>query len=73
MKESTAKAILGFAIGAAAGVAMGLLFAPDKGSETRKKIQNKAVHLKDDIVETVSEKLDDLKKHFSHAKADMNS
>jgi gas vesicle protein len=73
MEKSSAKAILGFAIGAAAGVALGILFAPDRGSETRKKIKNKAVDLKDDIVESVSEKIDDLKKHFSHTKADATS
>jgi len=70
MNKSTAKTVLGFAIGAAAGVALGILFAPDKGSETRKKIKNKAVNLKDDFVHSVNEKIDDLKEHFSHAQKD---
>ena len=35
---STGKVMLGILAGLAAGEALGILFAPDKGSETRKKI-----------------------------------
>ncbi|RYF85749.1 MAG: YtxH domain-containing protein, partial [Chitinophagaceae bacterium] len=34
---STSKTLLGLAAGAAIGAVAGLLLAPDKGSETRKK------------------------------------
>ena len=35
---SNSKVLVGFLVGAAVGGALGLLLAPDKGSETRKKI-----------------------------------
>ena len=43
------------------GLVTGLLLAPEKGSETRKKISRKAADLKDkfdDFIDSVSEKLD---------------
>ncbi|HEX3008629.1 MAG TPA: YtxH domain-containing protein [Bacteroidales bacterium] len=35
---NTGRLIFGIAIGAAAGALLGILFAPDKGSETRRKL-----------------------------------
>ena len=43
------------------GLVTGLLLAPEKGSETRKKISRKAADLTDkfdDFIDSVSEKLD---------------
>lgn len=39
---STSKIILGLLAAAAAGAAMGVLFAPAKGSDTRQQIKDKA-------------------------------
>ena len=61
------KAILGLLAGVAVGATLGLLFAPDKGTDTRKKIKKSADELKDgfkgkynDLVETVTQKIDAL-------------
>lgn len=60
---SVAKIITGVMIGAAAGAILGVLFAPDRGSETRRKISEKGTDLADalknkfnDFVDSVSEK-----------------
>jgi len=42
-------------IGTAIGGALGILFAPNKGSETRKKI----THRSDDLSDTMKEKFND--------------
>jgi gas vesicle protein len=49
MKESNT--LLAFAAGAAAGAVLGILFAPDKGSETRRKIASRAKDLSDGITD----------------------
>lgn len=45
----TSSALLGVLGGIGIGVALGVLFAPDKGIETRKKIGKKGADLSDDI------------------------
>jgi gas vesicle protein len=48
---STGKLITGILAGAAIGAVLGVLFAPDKGSETRAKIAQKSSELTDAIKE----------------------
>ena len=50
------KVFLGVLVGVAVGATLGILFAPDKGSKTRKKI----VRRKDEYVDDLEEKYNDL-------------
>lgn len=52
---STGKTLLGVLAGIAAGATLGILFAPHKGSKTRKKIIDKG----DDYAEELKRKFDD--------------
>ncbi len=65
---SSAKLVLGVVAGVAAGALLGVLFAPDEGSKTRRKIVEKgedyADALKekvDGILEVASQKLESIK------------
>jgi len=59
--NDTGKILAAFAAGAAVGAVLGILFAPDKGTETRKKISEQGKK----ITETMKEKL-----HFGKQKFD---
>ncbi|HWY38274.1 MAG TPA: YtxH domain-containing protein [Bacteroidia bacterium] len=52
--NNSGKLIGALLVGAAIGGALGILFAPDKGSETRKKIAGKT----NDFTESLKEKFD---------------
>jgi gas vesicle protein len=63
---SSGKVLLGLLAGVATGVLLGVLFAPDKGWLTRKRIVKKSEDFVEGLTEkfnefldTVSEKLDD--------------
>lgn len=51
-------------LGAAAGAALGLLFAPEKGSEMRKKIMETG----DDLISELNDKIEEGKKALSDLK-----
>jgi len=60
--NNTGKLIGGILLGAAIGAALGVLFAPDKGSQTRKKILAKGEDLTDGMKEKLNDFLKDIKK-----------
>jgi gas vesicle protein len=66
--NNTGKIIGALLIGAAIGGVLGILFAPDKGSETRKKIAGNT----DDLTSALKDKLNvflaEMKKEFEAAK-----
>ncbi len=53
---SRGKIVLGVLAGLAAGALIGILFAPDKGSETRKKIVRKG----EDYVDSLRDKINSM-------------
>ena len=70
---SNDKIVLGIVAGAAIGAALGVLFAPDKGSNTRRKIADRrdtyVAELEckfNDFVGTVTDKFDAMKQQAAH-------
>lgn len=59
MNDNT-KVVVALLAGLAAGAALGILFAPDKGSETRDKLTDSLNNLGDSIKETAAAEIDKL-------------
>lgn len=57
MSKDQTKVLLAAALGAVAGLAIGVLFAPDKGSETRRKLKDSIGEQKDKIAQKIQELL----------------
>ncbi|MDI1233722.1 MAG: YtxH domain-containing protein [bacterium] len=71
MKDNTnyAKIIGALLLGAAVGGALGVLFAPEKGSDTRKKILSKGDDLTDSLKEKLNGFMEDVKKEIDTVKS----
>jgi gas vesicle protein len=65
---SSSKILVGFLAGAAVGALAGILFAPDKGSNTRKKIANKTGDITDSVKNSFGNFIDGVKETYSGAK-----
>jgi len=66
--NNTGKIITAVAAGVAAGAILGVLFAPAKGSETRKKINDQGKKIADTVKEKLEkgkEKINGLKEEFA--------
>jgi len=71
--NDTGKLIGAILLGTAIGVVLGTIFAPDKGSETRKKILAKGDDLTDAIKDKISDLFDEAKKETGTMKDNANS
>jgi gas vesicle protein len=61
---STGKIVLGVLAGIAAGTILGVLIAPDKGSETRRKIRQKGDDLVEGVKDGMNSMVDDVSNKF---------
>ncbi len=59
MNDNT-KVVVALLAGLAAGAALGMLFAPEKGSETRDKLTESLKNLGDSIKDTAAAEIDNL-------------
>ena len=66
--NNNAKLVGVLIVGAALGAALGILFAPNKGSETRKKLMSKGEDLTDDLKEKLNEFYERSKKEVEDLK-----
>jgi len=58
--NDNSKVVVALLVGIAAGAALGILFAPDKGAETRDKLTDSLKKLGDSIKETAANEIDNL-------------
>ncbi|MBO9200965.1 MULTISPECIES: YtxH domain-containing protein [Niastella] len=65
--NNSSKILTAFIIGAAAGAVLGILFAPDKGTETRKKINEEGKKMSD----AIKNKFNEMKEKMNAVKDDM--
>ena len=65
---SSGKVLASVLAGAAAGAILGILFAPDKGTETRRKIAEKGAGLADSVKSKVSEYSDVISEKYDSVK-----
>jgi gas vesicle protein len=67
MSNSTGNSVLAILLGAAIGAGIGILFAPDKGSKTRKKIKEEFDEAKDNLKHKLEDVSNEVKSKFSTA------
>lgn len=67
---STGKILSGLLVGAAAGAVLGILFAPDKGTNTRKKLSKSGEDFVDDLKLKIDAFIENAVDNFNNIKED---
>jgi gas vesicle protein len=70
---SNTKIILGMLAAAAAGAAFGVLVAPEKGTELRKKLKTRFDEVLDDVAELLALGKEEIKDLYKEAREDMDN
>jgi gas vesicle protein len=68
---SSGKVVLGMLAGLAAGAVLGILFAPEKGSKTRRQILDKGEDYADDVKAKMDNFLDMITEKFERTKGNV--
>jgi gas vesicle protein len=68
---SSGKVLLGILAGVSAAAALGVLFAPEKGSVTRKKISKKGEHFAESLKEKLEEVVDSISAKIEKARKEI--
>jgi gas vesicle protein len=66
--NTTGKIVVGALAGAAAGALLAVLFAPDKGEETRKKVVQKGTDFNDELNDVIDDFLCSITEKFDAVK-----
>ena len=69
MSKNSGSSLLAFLIGAAAGSIIGILYAPDKGSNTRDKLSYRLHKYRKSLEDLIDELINDEDLAFSEAKS----
>ncbi len=68
---SSGKVLLGLLAGIAAGATLGILFAPDKGTSTRKKLSKKSEAYAEELEEKFNDFIESLTEKFESVKEEV--
>jgi len=66
------KILIGVLAGAAAGATLGILFAPDKGSSTRRRFSKKSLNYSEELEEKFNELIESITEQFETVVEEVN-